>query len=154
MKQITYFAAGCFWHVQYVFDMIKGVVETEVGYMGGDEKKYPSPRDHEIYHEETGYAETIKVVFDDTKTTYSNLLNAFWNEHDPTSKNKQGNDIGSQYRAVIFYTSEKEKKMAEESLEMMKMRYAHKGKEVYTTVEPAKMFFRAEEYHQKFLERH
>ena len=140
-----YFAAGCFWHVQWTFDKLD--VETEVGYMEGNEKvsaNYDNSEDE-------GYAETVKVTFNPANISYKALLNTFWEEHDPTSENRQGADAGMRYRAVIFYTNDKQKEEAKKSLEEIKRKYA--GKKIYTSIEKAGKFYLAEEYHQKYLAR-
>lgn len=145
--QTIYFAAGCFWHVQHTFDKTKGVIETKAGYMGGNEE---NPATYENSEKE-GYAETVKVVFDPKETSLEKLLDIFWKEHEPTSHDRQGADVGKRYRAVIFYSNKEQKKKAFASLDKIKEKY--KGKEVYTTIEKARKFFVAEEYHQHYLDK-
>ncbi len=141
------FGAGCFWHVQDEFSKLKGVTNTEAGYMGGDEKKYPNPTYEQVSSHKTGFIEVVSVEFDVKQTSYSELLDLFWRIHDPTSMDRQGLDIGSNYRSVIFYFDEKQKNEAEKS----KIEQEKKlGKKVVTEIRPAQTFFRAEEYHQNY----
>src|SRR5438105_3847470 len=111
-KQIATFAAGCFWGVQDGFDMIDGVISTTVGYAGGHLK---NPSYHEVCGGDTGHAESVEVVYNPKKVTYDKLLDAFWNMHNPTTLNRQGPDVGSQYRSVIFYHTPEQKAVAEKS---------------------------------------
>jgi len=146
------FAAGCFWHVQFEFDKLKGVNKTTSGYTGGDEKKYPNPTYEIVCTGKTGYAEAVEVVYDDKIVIYEKLLDIFWKNHNPASLNKQGADVGTQYRAVSFYLDDNQKKLAEKSKkEIEKMSAPRK---IYTSIEKAKTFYKAEEYHQKYLEKH
>ena len=158
MKETAYFAMGCFWGPQEMFDKIPGVVETEVGYMGGDDKEFPEPTYEEVCLGNTGHAETVKVIFDSDKTSYGKLLDAFWENHDYTQINMQGPDIGSQYRSVIFYSNEQQKKIAESS-KAEKQRNLDKraGKQKVATeiVSAGKFkFHKAEEYHQHYVKKH
>ena len=139
------FGAGCFWHVQLSFDKINGVTKTEVGYMGG---KMKNPSYEAVCTDETGHAEVVDITYDETKVKYEKLLEIFWSEHNPTELNKQGPDEGTQYRSVIFYHSEEQKKIAEKSKADIQKK--HKNK-VVTQIVPAETFYRAEEYHQKYL---
>ena len=115
------FGAGCFWHVQEEFDKLP--VKTEVGYMGGDEQKYPKPSYEQVCSDRSGYVEVIKIEYDESKISCDKLLNLFWELHDPTSFNKQGADAGSQYKSVIFYYDEEQKKIAEKSLNREQKKY-------------------------------
>src|SRR3989344_3713994 len=108
------FAMGCFWHPQRVFDKIKGVLETEVGFMGGDES-FVSLSYKQVCSGTTRHAEVIQITFDPNIISYENLLKIFWEEHNPTTKNRQGLDFGEQYRSVIFYHNKKQKEIAEKS---------------------------------------
>ena len=139
------FGGGCFWGTEELFRQIKGVKETAVGYMGG-EKEEPSYK--EVCTDTTGHVEVVQVVFDPSETTYEKLLSVFWMAHHPTQANGQGNDIGTQYRPVIFYHSEEQKQKAEKSKEEEQKKYSEP---IATSVEPAGKFWRAEEYHQKYL---
>jgi peptide-methionine (S)-S-oxide reductase len=145
------FSAGCFWHVQQNFDMVKGVLKTTVGYIGGNEKKYPAPKYEMLHGDRTGYAEAIEIEFDPKIISYRKLLDLFWKMHNPMLQNKQGPDVGTQYRAGIFYLNNSQKEQAEESKKQIEKKLA--PEKVYTTIEKAKTFFPAEEYHQKYLEK-
>ncbi len=149
-KEIATFAMGCFWTPQLVFSEIPGVLKTEVGYIGGNEKKYPNPSYEEVCSGRTGFAEAVQLTFDSEKIDYSELLNIFWKNHNPTEKNRQGNDIGSQYRSVIFYHNKRQKRSAEDSKKAMQKKLE---KKIQTKIEKAGTFFRAEEYHQDFLKK-
>lgn len=142
-------AAGCFWGVQSGFDSVPGVVSTEVGYIGGDiqNPKYP-----QVSTGKTGHAEAVKIAYDDTKVSYDELLDAFFKMHNPTSLNRQGPDVGPQYRSVIFYQTDKEKRAAQGKIAALDKsgQYRHK---IVTEVVPAGIFYPAEEYHQKYLEK-
>ena len=150
-KETATFAAGCFWGVEQTFSKIPGVIKTRVGYMGGDEKKYPNPSYKLVCTDKTGHAEVVYIEFDSAKVSYQDLLKVFWENHDPTTLNRQGPDVGTQYRSVIFYYNEKQKREAEESLKKEQKRL---GKvKIVTVIVPAMHFFEAEEYHQKYLEK-
>lgn len=147
------FGAGCFWHVQKDFDEVKGVVKTTVGYMSSDEeksKKCPDPTYKEVCSDKTGYVEVCEVEYNPKRISFEELLKVFWEIHNPTQKNRQGWDIGSQYKSAIFYYTPKQKEIAEESL---KSEQKNHEKEIVTEILPAKKFFKAEEYHQKYLEK-
>lgn len=144
------FAGGCFWHVEADFRKIKGVVATEVGYEGGN---FPNPKYEDTHDGKTGHAETVEVTYDPAVVGYDALLDAFWEMIDPTQLNRQGPDKGSQYRSVIFYFDEEQKKAAEES----KTRLGKSGRysrPIVTEIVPASKFWRAEEYHQRYFEKH
>lgn len=145
------FGAGCFWHVQYVFSKTKGVVSTAAGYMGGDEKKYPKVTYEQVSSHKTGYAEVVLVKFDTKKTSYDKLLDMFWKSHNPTLFNRQGPDVGSNYRSVIFYYNKEQKEKAETSKKKVQKKYS---KPIMTEIKPAGKFVRAEEYHQNYAEKH
>jgi methionine-S-sulfoxide reductase len=143
------FAAGCFWGVEEYFSRVKGVIESESGYAGGTKK---NPTYEEVRTGKTGHAESVRVIFDPKVVSYERLLQHFLEIHDPTSLNKQGNDIGSQYRSTIFYTNPKQARAAKASLE----RLAKSGKyykKIVTEILPAKEFYLAEEYHQDYLKK-
>lgn len=144
------FAAGCFWGVQDRFMGLNGVVETISGYSGGYTK---NPTYEEVCANKTGHAESVKVIYDPSVISYSELLNVFWNTHDPTQLNRQGPDVGSQYRSVIFYFHDDQKRLAEKS---RKEREDSKKYDIpiVTEVVPASEFYKAEEYHQKYLLKH
>lgn len=142
------FGAGCFWGVEDSFMKVGGVKETEVGFMGGTTK---NPTYKEVCTNKTGHAETVHLKYDPDEVSYEKLLEVFWSIHDPTQVNRQGLDIGSQYRSVIFYYNEKQKKLAEQSKEKESEK---PGKKIATEIVPASEFYRAEEYHQKYHQKH
>jgi len=146
MKTI-YFGTGCFWHAQEVFDCMGLGLKTEVGYMGGNEREYPNPTYKEVCSGETGYIEVIKIEYDEEQVNINVLLDKFWEIHDPTSKDRQGPDIGHQYRSAIFYTDKQQKKAAKKSRDIKEKKL---GKKIVTEIREAGEFFRAEEYHQKY----
>lgn len=143
------FAAGCFWGIQKAFDETKGVVNTTVGYMGGWKK---NPSYVLVCTGMTGHAETVFVEFDPKKVSYEKLLELFWKIHDPTQMNRQGPDIGTQYRSAIFYYSKEQKDQAFKSKEKEQKKLG-KNK-IATEIVPASEFFKAEEYHQKYYKTH
>lgn len=143
-QQKAAFAAGCFWHVEEEFGKIKGV-KTTVGYMGGSME---NPNYEDVHAGDTGHAETCLVEYDPKKTKYEELLNVFWKIHNPTQGNRQGLDIGNQYRSVVFYFNETQKKLALKSLKEEQKKYK---KPVTTQIVKAGKFYKAEEYHQKYL---
>lgn len=145
---IATFAAGCFWGVEEAFRTLKGVTETEVGYTGGATKH---PTYEEVCTNATGHAEAVNVTFDPTKISYSDVLKVFWQIHNPTTPNRQGVDVGSQYRSAIFYHEEKQKRAAEQSLGEHQKSLPEK---IVTEIAPAGPFYRAEEYHQKYNKKH
>ena len=142
------FAAGCFWHVEEAFRHLKGVKLTIVGYTGGTSK---NPKYQSVCSGATGHAEAIRVEYDHAKILYKKLLKIFWDCHDPTQINKQGPDIGTQYRSAIFYHNEQQKNEAEASLKEEQKKYKQK---IATQILPAQEFYKAEEYHQRYLEKH
>ena len=145
--EIAVFAAGCFWGVQYVFDKMPGIVKTEVGYTGG---KMEDPSYEDVSTSTTGHAEAVRVEFDPKKISYEKLLEIFFKCHDPTTMNRQGPDIGPQYRSVIFYLDEDQKKKAEKA----KRDYENVlGLKIVTEIVKAGKFYRAEEYHQKYYDK-
>lgn len=141
------FAAGCFWGVEEAFRKVEGVAETSVGYMGGDAE---NPSYEDVCTSRTGHAETVLVKYEPGGVSYSELLDVFWKIHDPTQKNRQGPDVGTQYRSVIFYYSEEQKKEASESLERIQEKL---GRKIQTEIMSASEFYKAEEYHQKYLKK-
>jgi len=146
MEKAT-FGAGCFWGVEEKFRKIKGVVKTTVGYMGGELK---NPTYVQVCTDKTGHAEVIQIIYDKEQISYEKLLEIFWEIHDPTQLNRQGPDIGTQYRSVIFYHNELQKKFAEEVKKQIQTKYI---KKILTEITPAKEFYPAEEYHQKYLQK-
>ena len=148
--ETAFFAAGCFWGVEHVMKSVDGVISSEAGYMGGTAK---SPTYEQVCAGKTGHAETVKVVFDPAKTSYETLLSYFWRLHDPTTLNRQGPDIGDQYRSVIFYSDERQKEKAELSKKGFDKSGVFKAKAV-TQIVPAGIFWPAEDYHQDYFSSH
>lgn len=150
--KIATFGAGCFWGVELKFDKTEGVIEATSGYMGGRTEK---PTYKEVCTDLTGHAEVVQVTYDPEKITYEQLLNIFWRLHDPTQINRQGPDIGSQYRTVIFYHDEAQKAAAEKSKADMQASEAFKkhfgDKKIATAIVPAAAFWKAEDYHQDYF---
>lgn len=148
MSQIAIFAAGCFWGVQYYFDQVPGVLSTQVGYCGGHTEK---PTYEQVCAHGTGHAEAVKITFDPAKVSYATLLKQFFRMHDPTQLNRQGPDVGDQYRSAIFYQNEDQKRQAQAIIdELNKENFVGK---IVTTLEAADCFWPAEAYHQKFTQR-
>ena len=148
MEKAT-FGAGCFWGVEAEFRKIKGVKSTAVGYEGGS---LNNPTYKDVCTDKTGHAEVVEVEYDPAQVSYEELLNVFWENHDPTQVNRQGPDVGTQYRTVIFYHNDEQKRVAEES----KKARAESGRyrrPIATQIEPAQTFWRAEDYHQQYLEK-
>ncbi|HVO86537.1 MAG TPA: peptide-methionine (S)-S-oxide reductase MsrA [Candidatus Binatia bacterium] len=147
-RGIAIFAAGCFWGVQFYFDEVPGVVETEVGYIGGHKD---DPTYWDVASRKTGHAEAVKITFDPAKVSYDTLLMQFFRMHDPTQLNRQGPDVGDEYRSAIFYLDEAQKKAAQKMIDEYN-KYRTDAK-VVTTVEKAGTFWPAEEEHQKFTQK-
>ena len=148
MQEIV-FGAGCFWGVQDAFDQIEGVTSTAVGYSGG---QLDNPTYEDVCSGQTGHAEVVKVEYDEKKVSFEELLQTFWNIHDPTTLNRQGPDIGDQYRSVIyFHTPDQEK--AAQSAKTALDESAVLRRQVATVIEEAPTFWRAEDYHQRYLEK-
>jgi peptide-methionine (S)-S-oxide reductase len=148
MERAT-FAAGCFWGVEAAFRKVKGVVSTSVGYAGGT---LENPTYEDVCAGKTGHAEAVEVIYDPSVVSYEGLLDVFWKCHDPTQLNRQGPDTGAQYRSAIFFHSEEQKAAATASKEKLGEPGAHK-KPIVTEIAPASTFYRAEEYHQRYLEK-
>ena len=143
------FGAGCFWCVEHVFRKVQGITSTAVGYMGGTTK---NPTYEDVCTDTTGYAEVVQVEYDPSKISYREILNVFWGNHDPTTLNRQGPDIGTQYRSVIFFHSPDQEKEATASKEELQKSTKY-GKKIVTEIVPATEFYKAEEYHQKYYEK-
>jgi len=139
------FAAGCFWHIQEIYDSLKGVIKTSVGYTGGNKV---DPTYKEVCNGGSNHSEAIEVLFDEKIISYKDLLNQFWTIHDPTTLNRQGPDIGTQYRSAIYYTNNSQKIIAEESRTKMNTD-KFKG-QIITEITQASTFYFAEEYHQNY----
>ena len=142
------FAAGCFWGGQATFDKIKVVIKTTVGYTGGN---FKNPSYEDVCSDITGHAEAVEIEYDPKVVSYEKLLDVFWRIHDPTTINKQGPDIGTQYRSAIFYHKEKQKLLAIKSKEKESKKYKNK---IVTEIKKASKFYPAEGYHQKYYLTH
>jgi peptide-methionine (S)-S-oxide reductase len=149
MQKAT-FGAGCFWHVEEAFRYLKGVTSTTVGYMGGTLK---NPTYEDVCTDKTGHAEVVEITYHPEKISYEDLLNVFWDTHDPTTKNRQGPDVGTQYRSVIFYHTLEQKTTAETSKKKLEQTRKYK-KKIMTEITKATTFYPAEEYHQQYLVKH
>lgn len=147
MQEEAIFAAGCFWSIEARFRKLDGVRDAEVGYIGGTSE---NPTYDEVCSGKTGHAEACRVVFDPAKISFQKLLDAFWNMHDPTQKNRQGFDVGSQYRSGIYTTTPQQKTQATTSLQAMATQYSQP---IATEITEAPRFWAAEEYHQRYIEK-
>lgn len=149
MTELATFGAGCFWGVEATFRNVKGVKHVTVGYLGGT---MANPTYKDVCTGRTGHAEVVQVEFDPAEVTYEKLLDVFWENHNPTTLNRQGPDVGTQYRSAIFYHSDEQKRIAEAS----KARQTESRKfsrPIVTEITPASDFYKAEDYHQRYLEK-
>ncbi|MBW3590191.1 MAG: peptide-methionine (S)-S-oxide reductase MsrA [Actinobacteria bacterium] len=146
LEQAT-LGAGCFWGVEYVFRRVPGVTDAKVGYSGGG---VPNPTYEQVCYSNTGHAEVTQVTFDPNRVTYEQLLDVFWAMHDPTQVNRQGPDVGDQYRSVIYTHSEEQRAAAEASKERAQDRFS---KPIATRIEPLEAFYPGEDYHQAYYEK-
>jgi len=147
--QKAIFAAGCFWGVEAKFRKVEGVVSTRVGYIGG---QFTNPNYKDVCSHKTGHAEAVEITFDPSNVSYDELLDIFWSIHDPTTLNRQGPDVGTQYRSAIFYLNSEQKKKAMSS--KAKLEASKRSKSlIVTQIVPASEFWEAEEYHQKYVEK-
>ncbi len=147
--EIATFGAGCFWGVEATFRQIPGVQETAVGYLGGT---VPNPTYEDVCSDETGHAEVVQVTYDPSAVSYDKLLEVFWTSHDPTTLDRQGPDVGRQYRSAVFYHSPEQEAAARAS----KQRLEASGRfrrPIVTEITPASKFWRAEDHHQQYLEK-
>ena len=142
------FAGGCFWGIEKYFSEMKGIMSTRVGYTGGTVQ---NPTYEEVCAGGTGHAEAIEIAYDPSLVSYEELLEFFFRLHDPTTKNSQGPDVGSQYRSAIFYHKDAQKKAAERAVKLLNDSHIFR-QPIVTEIEPAGEFYAAEEYHQKYLE--
>ena len=147
MTEKAIFGAGCFWGVEAEFRKVEGVVEVTSGYSGGHTG---NPAYGDVCSGATGHAEVIEVEYDPSKVSYEELLELFWKEHDPTQLNRQGPDVGTQYRSVIFFVTPEQETAAHASKEKAQERFR---KPIVTEIRPASEFYRAEEYHQRYFEK-
>ena len=143
------FGAGCFWGVEATFRRIEGVEDAASGYMGGH---LDNPSYEDICTDTTGHAEVVQVDYDPDKVTYEELLEVFWSNHDPTTRNRQGPDVGRQYRSAIFFHEEAQREIAERSRDEIAAAGRFSGS-IVTEISPVETFWRAEEYHQRYLEK-
>ena len=141
------FGGGCFWGVEEAFRELKGVVETAVGYMGGN---FNNPTYEDVCTDETGHAEVVQIRYNPSIVSYEKLLEIFWNSHNPTTLNRQGFDIGTQYRSAIFCHTKEQGQIAKKSKEALEKSGKY-GKKIVTEIVPASTFYKAEEHHQKYL---
>ena len=139
------FGSGCFWCTEAIFELVEGVNDVISGYSAGNTE---NPTYKEVTSGRTNHAEVVNIIYDPTKVTYLELLEIFWRTHDPTTLNRQGADVGTQYRSVIFYISETQRNSALKSIELIKEKWSNP---IVTKIEKAPTFFRAEEYHQNYL---
>jgi peptide methionine sulfoxide reductase msrA/msrB len=146
--ETAYFAGGCFWGLEHFFQEGPGVIDAESGYMQG---RVDKPTYKQVCEHGTGHAESVKVVFDPEKITYRRLLQAFFDMHDPTTFNRQGPDVGDQYRSGIWYVNKEQQAEAEKFIAELSAKPEYKGRKIVTQVEPAKTFYPAEDYHQDYV---
>lgn len=149
MNQIATFGAGCFWGVEADFRDVKGVVDAAVGYAGGT---LDNPTYRDVCTDSTGHAEVVQVTFDPAQVSYEKLLEAFFSLHDPTTLNRQGPDMGTQYRSVIFFHTPEQEAAARAYKEKLQ-KSGKFARPIVTEIAPAAKFYRAEEYHQRYLEK-
>ena len=149
--EVVYFGMGCFWGGEELFWQVPGVYTTAVGYQGGFTK---NPTYEEVCSARTGHAEIVKVVYDPTKVSFDSLLKLFWENHDPTQGMRQGNDIGTQYRSAIYYTTDEQRRAAEQSAKLYGEVVHDAGYgDITTEIAPAGPFYYAEDYHQQYLDK-
>ena len=149
-EQTAIFAAGCFWSVEAHFLNLNGVIDTRVGYTGGH---FPDPTYRDVCSDKTGHAEAVRVVFDADVINYEDLLKSFWLMHDPTTLNRQGPDYGSQYRSAIFTLDDNQVKLAHKVKDEL-AKSGNFSSEIVTEIAPATEFYNAEEYHQRYYQKH
>lgn len=143
------FGAGCFWGVEVAFRQVPGVTDAVAGYLGGG---LPNPTYKDVCTGQTGHAEVVEVTYDPDRVSYDDLLNVFWSSHDPTTLNRQGPDVGTQYRSAIFYHDENQRQAAVASKEALS-KSGRFPRPIVTEITPTSTFYRAEEYHQRYLEK-
>ncbi|MBP9869642.1 peptide-methionine (S)-S-oxide reductase MsrA [Patescibacteria group bacterium] len=147
MTQLATFGAGCFWGVEELYRKIPGVIETAVGYMGGTTER---PTYEDVCSDSTGHAEVVQVTYDPEKVSYEKLLDLFWTNHNPTTMNRQGPDVGTQYRSAIFFHSREQEQIAQKSKADLDASKKWSGP-IVTEIVPAQTFWKAEDYHQQYL---
>lgn len=144
--QTAVFGSGCFWCAEAIFNQLKGVESVAPGYAGGNK---PNPTYQEVYTDITGHAEVVRIAFNPTIITYADLVEIFWQIHDPTTPNRQGNDVGSQYRSIILYGNQEQKQIAQKMFAELEERKAFPSA-IVTEIVPLKEFYPAEEYHKEY----
>ena len=149
MEKAT-FAAGCFWGVEAIFRQLEGVKATCVGYIGGITE---NPTYEEICSDKTAHAEAVEITYDPARISYQDLLEVFWQQHNPTTLNRQGPDIGAQYRSAIFYHNQAQKEAAQISKALLQQSEIYRNQRIVTEISAAGVFYKAEEYHQQYLEK-
>jgi peptide-methionine (S)-S-oxide reductase len=149
MNEKATFAAGCFWGVEAAFRQVSGVLDAAVGYSGGG---FADPTYEDVCTGRTGHAESVQVEFDPARVSYDQLLDVFWENHDPTTLNRQGPDVGTQYRSAIFFYNPEQERAASESKSRLEASGRYR-RPVVTEIAPAQQFWRAEDYHQRYLEK-
>ena len=149
MTEKATFGAGCFWGVEAAFRQVKGVISTTVGYSGGT---FKNPTYQDVCSGRTGHAEVVEVEYDPSQVPYEDLLSVFWENHDPTQLNRQGPDVGAQYRSAIFFHTPEQEAAAQASKEALQRSGRYK-RPIVTEITPASEFWRAEDYHQRYLEK-
>lgn len=148
-KEIAMFGAGCFWKVEDQFQKTEGVIDTDVGFSGGTVE---NPTYKEVSSGKTGHVEVVRIEYDPAIVSYEKLLNVFWNKHNPTTLDRQGVDVGSQYNSAIFYYSEDQREKAEKSKKVLEESGKYKDP-IVTVIIPEKPFYKAEEYHQDYIKK-
>lgn len=146
-REITTLAGGCFWCLEAVYDEMEGVLSVESGYMGG---RQPNPSYNDVCTGRTGHAEVVQIAFDPDVTSFHDILEVFFAIHDPTTRDRQGNDVGTQYRSAIFYHSDEQRAAAEQVIHELTADKAF-ARPIVTEVQPASTFYRAEDYHQEYF---
>ena len=149
MTELATFGAGCFWGVEVTFRNVPGVKDAVVGYLGGT---LPNPTYKDVCTGRTGHAEVVQVTYDPAEVGYDKLLDVFWENHNPTTLNRQGPDVGTQYRSAVFYHTPEQKRAAEESKALLEAS-ARFRRPIVTEITPASTFYLAEDYHQRYLEK-
>lgn len=149
MTELATFGAGCFWGVEVTFRNVPGVKDAVVGYLGGT---LPNPTYKDVCTGRTGHAEVVQVTYDPSEVSYDKLLDVFWENHNPTTLNRQGPDVGTQYRSAVFYHTPEQKRAAEESKALLEAS-ARFRRPIVTEITPASTFYLAEDYHQRYLEK-
>ncbi|MCX6781333.1 MAG: peptide-methionine (S)-S-oxide reductase MsrA [Candidatus Magasanikbacteria bacterium] len=149
--QTAIFAGGCFWCTEAIYADLRGIISVTPGYTGGE---LPDPTYEQVCSGETGHAEAIKIEFDPTIISYRDLLEVFFSTHNPTTLNRQGNDVGTQYRSTVFYVDDAQKTEAEKIIAELTEQKVFSGAIIVTTIEPAAKFYAAEDYHKNYYARH